>query len=173
MKMVPDSAQNRIAVNTVQQFSPTKNMTTLHLRKSSRRSVMYSNSKIKFYWFAAIFGCGLMLITLGAASAQQPLGPAVILDVDGPEEVNAQPNFVMAQPPAPSAIPFRSTMGQSAYAAAKQRANSAYAPGVIKPFPLAPTPLGPPVIKTINFDGHSETEGLFPPDTHGAVGASN
>jgi len=133
---------------------------------------MYSNSKIKFYWFAAIFGCGLMLMSLGAASAQQPLSPELILDVDGHEEVNAQPNFVMAQPPTPSAIPFRSTMGQSAYAAAKQRANSAYAPGAIKPFPLAPTPLGPPVIKTINFDGNSQS-GLFPPDTHGAVGASN
>ena len=62
---------------------------------------MYSNSKIKFYWFAAIFGCGLMLITLGTASAQQPLRPALILDVDAPQEVDAQPNFVMAQPHAP------------------------------------------------------------------------
>src|SRR5438045_1278756 len=44
-------------------------------------SAMYSNSKIKFYWFAAIFGFGLMLITLGTASAQQPLRPELILDV--------------------------------------------------------------------------------------------
>jgi len=35
---------------------------------------MYSNSEIKFYWFAAIFGCGLMLITLGTASAQSAVG---------------------------------------------------------------------------------------------------
>jgi len=124
-------------------------------------------------WFAAIFGCGLMLITLGTASAQQPLRPALILDVDAPQEVNAQPNFVMAQPHAPTAIPFRSTMDESAYAAAKQRANSAYAPGVTKPFSLAPTSLGPPVIKTNNFNGHSETEGLFPPDTHGAIGVDH
>ncbi len=48
---------------------------------------MYSNSEIKFYWFAAIFGCGLMLITLGTASAQQPLRPALILDVGAPQEV--------------------------------------------------------------------------------------
>jgi len=134
---------------------------------------MYSNSKIKFYWFAAIFACGLILITLGTASAQQPLRPELILDVGAPQEVNAQPNFVMAQPLAPFAIPFRSTMGESAYAAAKQGANSAYAPGVTKPFPLAPTPLGPPVIKTNNFNGHSETDGLFPPDTHGAIGANH
>src|SRR5947208_12745015 len=80
-------------------------------------------------WFAAIFGCGLMLITLGTASAQQPLRPTLILDVDAPEEVNAQPNFIMAQPLAPIAIPFRSTMGESAYAAAKQQANSGYSPG--------------------------------------------
>jgi hypothetical protein len=132
----------------------TKNMTTLH-------------------WFAAIFGCGFMLITLGTASAQQPLSPALILDVGAPQEVNAQPNFVMAQPHAPFAIPFRPTMGDSAYAAAKQRANSAYAPGVTKSFPLAPTVLGPPVIKTNNFNGHSETQGLFPPDTHGAIGINH
>src|SRR5205823_8289885 len=68
------------------------------------------------HWFAAIFGCGLMLITLGTASAQQPLRPQLILDVDAPQEVNAQPNFVMAQPLAPFAIPFRSTMGESDYA---------------------------------------------------------
>jgi hypothetical protein len=129
---------------------------------------MYSN-----YWLAAISGCGLMLITLGTASAQQSLRPELILDVDAPQEVNAQPNFVMAQPLAPFAIPFRSTMGESAYAAAKQQANSAYAPGVSKPFPLAPTPLGPPVIKTNNFNGHTESDGLFPPDTHGAIGANH
>ena len=63
--------------------------------------------------------------------------------------------------------------GRGAYAAAKQRANSAHAPSVTKPFPLAPTPLGPPVIKTNNFNGHSETEGLFPPDTHGAIGVDH
>src|SRR5213078_4126722 len=156
---LPRVARKWIAVNAVQNSASdkkmkTKNITTLH-------------------WFAPIFGCGLMLVTLGTASAQQPLRPELILDVGAPEEVNAQPNFVMAQPLAPFAIPFRSTMGDSDYAAAKQGANSAYAPGVTKPFPLAPTPLGPPVIKTINFDGHSETDGLFPPDTHGAVGASN
>src|SRR5882724_1733986 len=120
-------------------------------------------------WFAAIFGCGFMLISLSTASAQQPLRPALILDVDAPQEVNAQPNFVMAQPHAPTAIPFRSTMGESAYAAAKRGANNAYAPGVTKPFSLAPTSLGPPVIKTNNFDGHSETEGPRPPGTHGDV----
>src|SRR5438045_3052126 len=121
------------------------------------------------FWFVAIFGCGLMLITLGTASAQQPLRPALILDVDAPQEANAQPNFVMAQPHAPIAIPFRSTMGENAYAAAKQRANSVYAPGVTKPFSLAPTPLGPPVIKTNNFTGHRETDGLFPPNTPGTI----
>src|SRR5436305_7721914 len=125
------------------------------------------------HWFAPIFGCGLMLIALGTASAQQPLRPELILDVGAPEEVNAQPNFVMAQPLAPFAIPFRSTMGESDYAAAKQYANSGYAPGVTKPFPLAPTSLGPPVIKTNNFNGHSETQGLFPPDTHGAIGVDH
>jgi hypothetical protein len=59
---------------------------------------MYSNAEIKFYWFVAIFGCGFMLITSATASAQQPLRPTLILDVDAPLEVDAQPNFVMAQP---------------------------------------------------------------------------
>src|SRR6059058_2811220 len=105
---------------------------------------MYSNSRIKFYRLAAIFGSGLMLFTLRTAFAQQPLRPALILEVETAQEVNAQPNFVMAQPPAPIAIPFRSTTGENAYAAAKQRANGAFAPGVTKPFPLAPSALGPP-----------------------------
>jgi hypothetical protein len=73
-----------------EQLNLNKKMTTLQtippLRKSSRRFVMYSNSEIKFYWFAAIFGCGLMLITLGTASAQQPLRPELILDVGAPQE---------------------------------------------------------------------------------------
>jgi hypothetical protein len=158
--MALGSARNWIAVSASSKNQAsnkkmkTKNLTTLH-------------------WLAAIFGCGFMLISLGSTSAQQPLRPELILDVGAPEEVNAQPNFVMAQPRAPFAIPFRSTMGDSAYAAAKQRANSAYAPGVTKSFPLAPTVLGPPVIKTNNFNGHSETEGLFPPDTHGAIGVNH
>ena len=131
---------------------------------------MYSSLRIKFYWLAAIFGSGFMLITLRTAFAQQPVRPEFLLEVEAAQEVNAQPNFVMAQPIAPSAIPFRSIMGESAYAAAKQGANSARDPGVTKPFPLAPSTLGPPVIKTNNFNGHSETDGLFPPDTHGAIG---
>src|SRR5436190_10171299 len=100
------------------------------------------------HWFAAIFGCGLALTTSDTASAQQPLHPALVLNVDAAQQVDAQPNFVMAQPHAPIAIPFRSTIGENAYATAKQRANSAYAPGVTELFPLAPMSLGPPVIKT-------------------------
>ena len=75
-------------------------MASLNLYHSTvhKGSAMYSNSKIKFYWFAAIFACGLILITLGTASAEQPLRPELILDVGAPQEVNAQPNFVMAQP---------------------------------------------------------------------------
>src|SRR5438105_13160513 len=119
---------------------------------------MATNNMTTLHWFPAIFGCGFMLISLGTASAQQPLRPALILDVDAPQEVNAQPNFVMAQPLAPFAIPFRSTMRESDYAAAKQRANSAYAPGATKPFPLAPTPLGHPVITTNNFNDPSQDD---------------
>src|SRR6266446_4869208 len=152
-------ARKGIAVNAVQNSASDKKMITKNITT--------------LQWFAPILGCGFMLITLGTASAQQPLRPELILDVSAPEEVSAQPNFVMAQPLAPFAIPFRSTMGESDYAAAKQYANSAYAPGLTKPFPLAPTPLGPPVIKTNNINGHSESDGLFPPDTHGAIGVNH
>lgn len=131
-------------------------------------TLMYSNSKTKFYRLPAVFGCCLILIAPGAAMAQSSLRPAATLNVSAPEEVNAQPNSVMALPPA-VAIPFLSTLGQSAYVAAKQRALTA--PSSTKPFPLAP--LAPPVIKTINFDGHSSTDGLRPPDTHGTVGLKN
>ena len=115
----------------------------MQFKSQALNKKMKTKNTATLHWFAAIFGCAFMLITLGTTSAQQPLSPALILDVGAPEEVNAQPNFVMAQPHAPFAIPFRSTMGDTAYAAAKQRANSAYAPGVTKSFPLAPTVLGP------------------------------
>jgi hypothetical protein len=119
---------------------------------------------------AAAFGCCSILIVPGAAVAQTSLRPAAILHVSVPEEVNAQPNAVMALPETLE-IPFRSTLGPSALIAAKQRAETAYAPGYTKPLPLVP--LAPPVIKIINFNGHPSTDGSRPPDTHGAVGLTH
>ena len=145
----------------------------MQLKNPASNNKMKPNNITRRHRLAAIVACGFTLITLGTASAQQPLRPALILHVGAPQEVNAQPNFVMAQPHAPIAMPFRSTMGDSAYAAAKQRANGAYASGVTKPFSLAPTTLAPRVIASTNFNGHGETEGFFPPDTSGAIGINH
>ena len=86
--------------------------------------------------------------------------------------MDAQPNYVMEQPLPPQEIPFRPTMDRTAYDAAKARANS-YAPGAVKPFTETFAPLATPVIRLTNFNGHSSTEGLRPPDTHGAVGTTH
>src|SRR5204862_5838788 len=55
---------------------------------------------------------------------------------------------------------------------AKARANS-YAPRAVKPFTETFAPLATPVIRLTNFNAHSATEGLRPPDTHGAVGTTH
>jgi hypothetical protein len=111
------------------------------------------------------------LLSFGVASGQNALAPTATLVADPATIVDAQPNYVMQQPPARE-IPFRPTMGSSAYEAAKARANS-YAPGTRKPF-IAPFPASvDQTIKVTNFNGHSSTEGLRPPDTHGAVGTTH
>ena len=63
-------------------------------------------------------------------------------------------------------------MDRTAYDAAKARANS-YAPLAVKPFTETFAPLATPVIRLTNFNGHSSTQGLRPPDTHGAVGTTH
>ena len=136
---------------------------------------MQSINIMKRHWLSlAIATFGLTLIfNPVAASAQQPLRPALILDVGAPQEVNAQSNFVMEQPVPPRAIPFRPTMDRTAYDAAKARAANSYAPGAVKPFTEAFAPLATPFIKVTNFNAHGQTQGLRPPDTNGAVGTTH
>src|SRR5204862_2835708 len=112
------------------------------------------------------------LLSVGASTAQQRVAPAVTLDVAPATIVEAQPNYVMEQPLPPREIPFRPTMDRSDYDAAKTRANF-YGPGAAKPFTETFVPLATPVIRTVNFNGHSSTEGVRPPDTHGAVGTTH
>ena len=131
---------------------------------------MHINSKLRTYSLAAVFGCSILL-SFGVASAQNALEPTATLDVAPATIVDAQPNYVMQQPPA-SEIPFRPTMDRSAYDAAKAAANS-YAPGTVKPFSADFAPLATPHIKFPNFNGHSSTEGLRPPDTEGAIGTNH
>ena len=133
---------------------------------------MHFNSRIRNFSLAAVIGC-VALLSVGAASAQQPIAPAATLEVAPATIVDAQPNYVMEQPVPPREIPFRPTMDRTAYDAAKARAANSYAPGAVKPFTEAFAPLATPVIKLTNFNAHSSTEGLRPPDTHGAVGTTH
>ncbi len=99
----------------------------------------------------------------------QSLAPQVTLRSGPATEVQAEENFVMQQPAASYGVPFRSTMGASAYAAAKQAAAN-YSPLAVKRGTNGPVPAAPPTMVFHNFDGASSVDGLRPPDTHGAVG---
>ena len=132
---------------------------------------MQFKSRIKNLWLAAIIGC-VALLSVGPSEAQQPIAPTGTLEVAPATIVNAQPNYVMEQPPPPRAIPFRPTMDRAAYDAAKAQANF-YGPRAAKPFTETFAPLTTPVIRQTNFNAHSETEGFRPPDTHGAVGTTH
>ena len=132
---------------------------------------MQINSRIKTVSLAAIIGC-VALLSVGASKAQQPIAPTGTLEVAPATVVNAQPNYVMEQPAFPREIPFRPTMDRAVYDAAKAQANF-YGPRAAKPFTETLAPLAPPVVRLTNFNGHSETEGFRPPDTHGAVGTTH
>ena len=127
--------------------------------------------RIKNLSLTAVLGC-VALFSVGASTAQQPVAPAATLEVAPATIVEAQPNYAMEQPLPLREIPFRPTMDRSDYDAAKARANF-YGPGAAKPFTETFAPLTTPVIKTTNFNGHSSTDGLRPPDTHGAVGTTH
>src|SRR5207248_10171982 len=112
------------------------------------------------------------LLSAGHSQAQQAHAPTATLAVAPATIVEAQPNYVVEQPLPAREIPFRPTMARSDYDAAKARANF-YGPGAAKPFTETFAPLATPVIRLTNFNGHSATEGLRPPDTHGAVGTTH
>jgi hypothetical protein len=110
---------------------------------------------------AAIMWCG----QLGA----QPIAPQFMLQVGAATEVQAEENYVMQQPAVSSGVRFRSTIGTSAYAAAKQAAAN-YSPLALRSATNGPAPAAPPTTIFQNFDGASDVDGLRPPDTHGAAG---
>ena len=129
---------------------------------------MQFKSRIKNLSLAAIIGC-VALLSVGPSEAQQPLAPTATLEVAPATIVEAEPNYVMELPLPPREIPFRPTMDRSEYDAAKARANF-YGPVAAKPFTETFAPLATPVIRLTNFFGHTQSQGLRPPDTHGAVG---
>src|SRR5207302_10130146 len=108
----------------------------------------------------------------GQAVAQS-LAPQFTLDSGPAAEIQAEENFVMQQPAAAYAIPFRPTIDANAYAAAKQAAAANYSPQAVKPGALSAVPAGPPTSVFKNFDAASDVDGLRPPDTHGAVGKTH
>ena len=132
---------------------------------------MQFKSRIKTLSLAAIIGC-VAVLSVGPSQAQQPLAPTATLEVAPATIVEAQPNYVMELPLPPREIPFRPTMDRSEYDAAKARANF-YGPGAAKPFTETFAPLATPVIRLTNFFGHTQSQGLRPPDTHGAVGVTH
>jgi hypothetical protein len=127
--------------------------------------------RIRNVSLAAIIGC-MASLSVDHSAAQQPIAPTATLEAGPATIVDAQPNYVMELPLAPREIPFRPTMDRSEYEAAKARANF-WGPGAAKPFTETLAPLATPVIRTNNFNGHSATEGLRPPDTHGAIGPNH
>ena len=132
---------------------------------------MQFKSRIKNLSLAAIIGCAALL-SAGRSQAQRAIAPTGTLEVAPATILEAQPNYVIEQPVPAREIPFRPTMDRSDYDAAKARANF-YGPGAAKPFTETFAPLATPVIRLTNFNGHSATEGLRPPDTHGAVGTTH
>ena len=128
-------------------------------------------SRIKNFSLTAVIGC-VALLSVGPLTAQQPVAPTATLEVAPATIVDAQPNYVMEQPAFPREIPFRPTMDRTAYDAAKARANF-YGPRAAKPVTETFAPLATSRHKATNFNGHSATEGLRPPDTHGAVGTTH
>src|SRR5689334_7616091 len=142
------------------------------LKLGKAKPVMQRNSRIKNFSLAAIIGCVALLSVVSLEAAQKPIAPTGTLEVAPATVVNAQPNYVMEQPAFPREIPFRPTMDRAAYDAAKAQANF-YGPRAAKPVTEALAPLAAPVLRQINFNGHSSTDGARPPDTHGAVGTTH
>ena len=137
----------------------------IQLKPAKAKPVMQCNFRIKNVSLAAIIGC-VALLSVVPLEAQQPISPTGTLEVAPATVVNAQPNYVMEQPVFPREIPFRPTMDRAAYDAAKAQANF-YGPRAAKPSTETLAPLAPPVLRQINFNGHSSTDGFRPPDTHG------
>ena len=132
---------------------------------------MQFKSRIKNLSLVAIIGC-VALVSVSLSEAQQPVAPTATLEVAPATIVEAQPNYVMELPLPPREIPFRPTMDRREYDAAKARANF-YGPGAAKPFTETFAPLATPVIRLTNFIAHIQSQGLRPPDTHGAVGLTH
>jgi hypothetical protein len=127
---------------------------------------MYSKLKTAVCWCVAISSCAIFAST---ASAQDSLRPAATLTAAAAVSLNPQANYVMGNP-VEREVPVRRTISAEAYAALKARANSLYAPGSTKDMVSRFVSPNAPTIHTTNFKAHTSSDGLRPPDTHGAMG---
>ena len=125
-------------------------------------------NKVEKLTLTAAIGISSLLLLPAYARAQM-IAPNAWLNLDSPIELLPRENYVMPRP-APSAIPFRPTISASAYAAAKKAAAANYSP--VEPAPFAPVPAAPPTMVFKNFSGASQIDTTRPPDTEGAVGAT-
>ena len=119
-------------------------------------------------------------ITTQAASpvaGEIAVSPTMLLKVPAatlrtPKQVTADaPRAALA--PQGEMAPFRPTIGDAHYLAAKEAALRA--PQSARPQTQAPVPLAPPVFVGPSFEGVNQgvAGGGFPPDTHGAVGRNH
>lgn len=118
----------------------------------------------------ALFGICLLLPSR-LAEAQNVIHPTATIQSENAILVEAQPNYVISRPEEREA-PIGLTISRSAYLAAKHQAANSRVTGATKPLVAALSPESVPVIKDFNFNGHSSTDGLRPPDTHGAIGST-
>lgn len=117
-------------------------------------------------------------VLLSAHLWSQTAVPPTTTVTSGPAtEVLAEENYVLQRLAPPSHPPFRSTLGEAAYTAAKQAAENAsrlsrsrFIPEQAPITPMPQAPSGPPTLVFQNFNGASCTDGGSPPDTDGAVG---
>jgi len=113
-----------------------------------------------------------------AAVAEEAVAPAATLaaargTIRTPQQVEAAEAALGPVPRAAVVKPFRPTMSDAEYKAAKAAAATSTPSSGGRPDVGAPAePLGPPPLILTNINGVSQ-QGLIPPDTHGAVGASH
>lgn len=137
------------------------------------------NPKSTHHFFAAgTFVVLFAALSFGQANAPQKIAPAFHVNISPavvrtPSQMNADQATAPLAVPQAQFAPFRPMMDPAEYNAAKQSVERA--PRVASRYSILPqaalAPLAPPVFGT-SFEGANQSAagGLFPPDTHGAVG---
>jgi hypothetical protein len=115
---------------------------------------------------------GATLWSMNALAEEETVAPTAVLEAAPAVIVNPQANQTIEPPRPPAVIPFRPTMNRSDYEAMKAQTRL-YRPEPEPPSQEVFSVTTTPFIKLWNFDGHSSSDSLTPPDTHGALGTSH